>query len=272
MMWHFKFLCPSSWEVSAFARTRILPAAFWASSVQAFDNEDFLSEDWSLSSFGRELRLAHTDLLNSGVTPSTFFPDESKFVDFVGFYDMAARISEAPVTHLQRLLVAQLESTVLSALLSSATPRDRARLTSCSAQHAGSWLLAIPLTSDLALSDFEFATASRFRLGLPPQPDLPSSCLRQCRANLLRDPDHAHSCRFLIGSLTISRHDRLRNLLAYFLRLSGTAVFVEPRMNGNSRPDLRTHAANALRCVCHPPNDAFAHSQLSHTALCCPSS
>jgi hypothetical protein len=112
------------------------------------------------------------------------------------------------------------------------------RVLSVSSRSAGAWLTCYPSSPELQLTDEDYCCASRLRLGLPCQEQLPEYCA--CNAKLEDDYAHFLSCSKLKGTAMTTRHDWLVNLLAKFFRNAGAVVHVEPRIFGTvrKRPDL----------------------------------
>ena len=118
-----------------------------------------------------------------------------------GFWDLYG--GAAPAPGLQRSLVGFIEKHLHSAQLLKLDTQhvDRARLLSCSAKNAGIWLTTLPLSKEFTISDTNFCLAARFRLGLPPQDNLPRFC--HCGTQLSTDPAHFLSCQsFRRGPVT----------------------------------------------------------------------
>ena len=72
------------------------------------------------------------------------------------------------------------------------TRPDKQRMTSCSATNAGAWIMAVPRTPVVTLTDSDYRYAARHRLGLYPHDDLPRICM--CNETLVNYPAHFHSC------------------------------------------------------------------------------
>ena len=124
---------------------------------------------------------------------------------------------------------------------------DRARLTSISNPHSGTWLVTPPSNRLFILHDVHFSLATRLRLGLP----LFDNILRCiCGALLSESPHHFMSCGYL-NSERITRHDRLVQVLTRIARHCGVVTKVEPRIDDEdkSRGDglLYFHSQSAIR-------------------------
>ena len=83
----------------------------------------------------------------------------------------------------------------------------RARLLSNAAKNAGLWITTLPLSKELVISDTNFRLGARFRLGLPPQDDLPKQC--HCGTILASDPAHFLSCQSFRRFAVTHRHSML---------------------------------------------------------------
>ena len=93
--------------------------------------------------------------------------------------------------HLQALL----DSDLWSSLKDDSSLRDRARINTISAQHAGAWLSALPNPNlGLAMPSKEFIVVVRLRLGLTFFPGSPQSILCPCGAVLDKFSDHLLGC------------------------------------------------------------------------------
>ena len=133
----------------------------------------------------------------------------------------------------------------------------QARVTSCSSKNAGAWLTALPSSEHgWTLSDEEFLVAARIRMGLPPHDRLP----RICSCGVSRDdmPSHCLFCIPPAGASVTYRHDLVKNVLAYWARIAGAAVEIEPRNlfpGSNMRPDLLVH----LGCTRYLIDNVISH-------------
>ena len=117
------------------------------------------------------------------------------------------------------------------------TKADKQRMTSCSANNAGAWIIAIPRSPAVTLSDRDYRYAARHRLGLRPHDDMPRICT--CNELLEHDPAHFHSCHRLMPCAITARHDAIVQVLAGMFRRVGD-VRVEVKCAGETRlrPDL----------------------------------
>ena len=119
------------------------------------------------------------------------------------FSDNADILLMAPKSQMK--LSSLLDSKSWSELTSSAsTPRDRARLLSCSLPNSGDWRSAVPLKA----LGFRFAVC--YRLGVPLLNSESSTCPK-CSRTLDTFGDHALACA--ADEDRISRHDRLRDVV-----------------------------------------------------------
>ncbi|XP_062520053.1 uncharacterized protein LOC134195061 [Corticium candelabrum] len=109
---------------------------------------------------------------------------------------------------LQRLLDTKLSTTILE----KASLRDRARLNTISAPHAGAWLRAIPNPNlSLAMPQREFIIAVRTWLGIPFFPPPPSSKRCFCGQVLDSYGDHLLGCGE--GNWRNRRHNALADVV-----------------------------------------------------------
>ena len=106
-----------------------------------------------------------------------------------------------------------LDSRLWSHLRESASIRDRARINTLTAQHAGAWLRAIPNRNlGLAMPSREFRVALRFRLGISMFPS-PSDAKRcACGAIIDSSSDHLLGCN-QAPNLRTKRHNALCDVL-----------------------------------------------------------
>ena len=93
-------------------------------------------------------------------------------------------------------------------------------------------------------------------MGLPPHDRLP----RICSCGVSRDdmPSHCLSCIPPAGASVTYRHDLVKNVLAYWARIAGAAVEIEPRNlfpGSNMRPDLLVH----LGCTRYLIDNVISH-------------
>ncbi|KAJ9435234.1 hypothetical protein DIPPA_12794, partial [Diplonema papillatum] len=115
----------------------------------------------------------------------------------------------------------------------------RARIQSCSAQHASAWLYGnAEADPRLWLSPAELAVAIRLRLGLPIAP-MPSICRLCGTGSADVDGVHARSC--FSGGRRTRMHNALRDVIADFARRGLLAPAVERPVFSNTerkRPDI----------------------------------
>jgi len=148
----------------------------------------------------------------------------------------------------QRLIMTVIYKARAAAILKQ-FPRnsaDRARLTAVTAPFSGSWLTTPPTDPLFYLPDAHFGIATRIRLGITLFEDV-KRCI--CGASILESPLHFMACKYLNAS-RIVRHDRIVQVIARVARLSGVAVHLEPKIDGedSSRGDghLFFHAQSAI--------------------------
>jgi len=126
---------------------------------------------------------------------------------------------------------------------SEAGLRDLARLRSCACRPASLWLDALPTSSALQLSDADFVSAMRHRLGLTHMPanapGVRCSCGRYMEPG---DSDHAMTCKSLSGAMTL-RHDILKETWRRIAHRAGVASTVEPALR--ALPGAHAAAAGA---------------------------
>ena len=141
----------------------------------------------------------------------------------------------------QRQLQSILDSAMWHSIRDNASLRDRARLNTISAQHAGAWLRAVPNPNiGLAMPQKEFTISLRLWLGIPLFPsDLGS---KRCFCGQILDQfgDHLLGCGH--NNLRIRRHDTLSDVLFH-------ALLVD---NANCRKEQRCSSDNSTR-----PDDVF---------------
>lgn len=126
--------------------------------------------------------------------------------------------------------------------------RLKSHLRAVTARLSGTWLVTIPTSPELTLSDDEFAISSRLRLSLNPRSQpLPPSC-HLCHSGIGNDQWHFLSCSLTKPQLTSNRHDPIVQIVAGWIRRTGAAVRVEPRdlTSDNKRPDLLIHAGTEV--------------------------
>ncbi|KAJ9459844.1 hypothetical protein DIPPA_23961 [Diplonema papillatum] len=115
----------------------------------------------------------------------------------------------------------------------------RARIQSCSGQHASAWLYGnAEADPKLWLSPAELAVAIRLRLGLPIAP-MPSICRLCGTGSADVDGVHARSC--FSGGRRTRMHNALRDVIADFARRGLLAPAVERPVFSNTerkRPDI----------------------------------
>ena len=212
----------------------VSPYAYWGSFAQVAAS--FQSLPSANSTYLLELSRIHTIILNRMGGGVTFeFPPSAA--------DALVTYTDAPVPGLQKCITAKAESQHRALQIAHYTDEDKARVTSCSSKNAGAWLTALPSAEfGWTLSDEEFLIAARIRMGLPPHDRLPPVCA--CGFSRADMPSHCLSCIPSAGASVTHRHDLVKNVLAYWARIAGAAVEIEPRnlfAGSNMRPDLLIH-------------------------------
>jgi hypothetical protein len=119
-------------------------------------------------------------------------------------------------------------------------PGNLARLLSCACRPASLWLDVLPTSTALQLSDADFKSAMRLRLGVSQMPanapGLQCTCGRRIQ---VRDKDHAMSCKALSGAMTL-RHEILKGTWRRIANRAGIASSAEPAMR--SLPGVQASA------------------------------
>ena len=122
----------------------------------------------------------------------------------------------------QTLLIRRLQSD------RDAGPAALARLHSAACGHSARYLEALPTGPNLQLTDAQFKSAVRFRLGLNPAPPTQRRCPCWCGADLSRaSPDHAQVCAKLPLQRT-TRHNLLQRAWRRIASRAGVASSIEP--------------------------------------------
>lgn len=105
-----------------------------------------------------------------------------------------------------------------------------ARLNSCSCRTASMWLDTLPTSHALQLSDADFGSAMRHRLGLSQMPSNAPGVQCSCNRFMQQgDLDHAMTCKSLSGVRTL-RHDILKGIVRRISNRAGIASSVEPTL------------------------------------------
>ena len=209
----------------------VSPFAYWGSFAQVAAS--FQSPPSVASTYMTDLRQVHTSIVEQMGGGLTFeFPASATqaLSSYIG--------SSTP--GLQKCITAKAESHQRAIFTDTFSDEDKARVLSCSGKNAGAWLTALP-SSDYgwSLSDEEFLIASRIRMGLAPHDRLPLVC--SCGVSRGDIPTHCLSCVPPSGATVTFRHDLVKNVIAYWSRVAGAAVEIEPRnlfVDSNKRPDL----------------------------------
>jgi hypothetical protein len=125
---------------------------------------------------------------------------------------LAAPLLAPVLLHAQREYGRHVADRRFANLLASAPPslegtRFRARLHSCACRSASIWLDTMPTSFPLTLSDSDFVSSARLRLGLPAGPANAPAFRCECGTTVLPgDSDHPLTCTCLALQRT-SRHD-----------------------------------------------------------------
>ena len=128
------------------------------------------------------------------------------------------------LTTSQHQLQSLLDSTMWHSLKDKTSLRDRARLNTISAQHAGAWLRAIPNPkTGLAVPHREFVVSLHIRLGIPLFPADLGSKRCSCGQILNKVGDHLLGCGQ--NNIRTRRHDAICDVLFHALLVN----------NGNCR-------------------------------------
>ena len=181
----------------------------------------------------------HKSMKKSGINP---LEDDLLPLSPSGFWELYGK--KSPGSGLQRLLVSEIESNLAADLMIQADKDNmaKARLRSIKGKKAGAWLSTLPTTPALTLSDLHFRVASRLRLGLPPQDQLPATC--KCGANLRADPHHFLSCKYIKRAAATHRHTMILQKLSFVLQKAGAAVHIDPNWFEGKRPDAQVNCAH----------------------------
>jgi hypothetical protein len=108
--------------------------------------------------------------------------------------------------------------------------RNRARLLSCQCRPAGAWLEALPTSGALTLSDTDFRSAMRHRLGMTHLPANAPGVLCACGQIMQPgDIDHAMCCKTQAGGMQL-RHEILSNIWRLISHRAGIASSAEPML------------------------------------------
>ena len=184
------------------------------------------------------LRLLHGQLHSSATDEEIlFFPGEHEQWQYLQrlLPDIKDCSQNATQHHLQSLL----DSSLSNSLKHNASLRDRARLNTISAQHAGAWLRALPNSNlGLAMPQKEFMISLRLWLGISLFASDSARC--PCKQTLDRFGDHLLGCGQ--GNWRIRRHDAICDVFLHALSVD----------NANCRREQRCTADNQSR-----PGDVF---------------
>ena len=192
-------------------------------------------------------------------------PDSPLPAQAVGFWQLYAK---GQCRGFQKTLRGLLDTRV-ARWLHEDSVRVVQRLQSSGASNAGAWITVIPSCPELTLTDHDFRAAARLRLGLAPASDLPPRCL--CQATF-EDPLHFHSCPRLKRKEITARHDLIVRQLAWFFRVAGALVHIEPRVFDKERlrPDLEVILSDGVLLVdvtvVHPCSPSYQVTRALATA------
>ena len=130
------------------------------------------------------------------------------------------------VEHLQRSLTHLLHEKYEALLKEMLHPKGLARLQSCKAKLASTWLRTAP-PGIYEISDSTCEHAIRLRLGMRLSKRINS---RHCVCGrILRMGTHLMTCSSIRGGLSIRRHDHVVRIVAKYIRMVGGTAKVEPR-------------------------------------------
>ena len=122
----------------------------------------------------------------------------------------------------------------LLAALNASDPADSktlARLRSCTSRASSAWIDTLPMSPALCLTNGDFRTALRLRLGLPLMPEVATAVTCFCGDDIgPGDIDHAMACSILSGA----KHMRHRILIETWRQIAsraGVASSAEPLLH-----------------------------------------
>jgi hypothetical protein len=118
-----------------------------------------------------------------------------------------------------------------------------ARLQAITARGAGDWIRTVPTLPSHILSDGHYQLAMKMRLGLPPNPIMPTTCAA-CNANMSADEWHYLSCPARMKNELNMRHDSANHYLNEYAKLAGMVTRMEPSglsEDSRLRPDLQLY-------------------------------
>jgi uncharacterized protein YidB (DUF937 family) len=145
-----------------------------------------------------------------------------------------------PVLHdqLQRALTKEVEDAYADHLVMNSSPRDRARLLSCSGRWASVALTTLPLHSSLTLPDSDFEILWRLRHGLAPIEGLPDTCTCGADMTVSGHPEHALYCKKMNKTLHYMRHNMIRDAVSRVF--SSIGAYTDSRCTGYEFIDGKT--------------------------------
>jgi hypothetical protein len=127
--------------------------------------------------------------------------------------------------------VADTRSDQLMAELAAGGPegqRERARMLSCMCRPAGAWIEALPTSFALTLTDGDFRTSMRHRMGLTQLPANAPGVLCPCGQIMQAgNIDHAMVCKTQMGGMQM-RHEILANAWRLISNRAGISTSAEP--------------------------------------------
>ncbi len=144
---------------------------------------------------------------------------------------------------LQKNLTADIEQALKQEHFSAdaMTQAERARWLSITGPAASAWFTAIPADEDHKLSDRQFVTACRLRLGIQLFSNLPKRCYCHHKVDLKEEPEHLLTCYRSSEMQTEMRHDGIKRIIRQQCKEIGLSVVDEPSnlLPGSQlRPDL----------------------------------
>ena len=89
------------------------------------------------------------------------------------------------------------------------------------------WVNTVPTEPHLSLSDFQYRTAIRTRLGLKPLDIMPRACA-DCRSPMDINCDHFLICSYRRKAELNTRHDQVAKFIHSAVNLAGGCAVLEP--------------------------------------------
>ena len=200
--------------------------------------------------------LSNRDLVTSGETPTVLGSTFWGAIQFIHSYVSPAILMKqhlplgswienksVPSIHdicagklfLQSTWSAAIHDQLSSIVMTSATHRDRIRLSCQKTPHSGTWLSATPNEAmGMTLSNCDLRLLLRFRLGLPVYPSLVvGTPCPFCQRALDPHGDHMVSCQ---TSGFWTRHNAVRDTIQHIAEAAGLIVKTEVPVEGKARP------------------------------------